>query len=164
LAQAGQLPGRLRAIIEQEYPRFSESEMQRRRGLMSALVERAGVGQGDDEAIRLLRDPGVDQLAHGNHVEGWRRVVGHARAGVPGGLVDAFLDHRPERVGGLAVGDHSQLEGSVRSAAAGRRAGLRAGAGLEKCRQSGDGGQARTAHRGLLENVASRQVHVLSKP
>jgi len=43
LAQAGQLPVRLRALIEQEYPRFSESEMQRRRGLMSALVERAGV-------------------------------------------------------------------------------------------------------------------------
>jgi Xaa-Pro dipeptidase len=42
LAQ-GQLPDRLRALIEQEYPRFSESEMRRRRGLMAALAQRAGV-------------------------------------------------------------------------------------------------------------------------
>jgi Xaa-Pro aminopeptidase len=43
LTQAGQLPGRLRAIIEQEYPRFSESEMRRRAGLMAALVQSTGV-------------------------------------------------------------------------------------------------------------------------
>jgi Xaa-Pro aminopeptidase len=43
LAEARQLPARLRAIVEQEYPRFSESEMRRRRELMAALAEHSGV-------------------------------------------------------------------------------------------------------------------------
>lgn len=43
MEEAGKLPARLRAILEKEYPRFSESEMRHRRGLMAALAERAGV-------------------------------------------------------------------------------------------------------------------------
>jgi Xaa-Pro aminopeptidase len=43
LEQAGQLPARLRRIVAQEYPRFSESEMRRRRTLMAALAQSAGV-------------------------------------------------------------------------------------------------------------------------
>jgi len=37
------LPERLHALVEQEYPRFSEREMRRRRDLMVALAERTGV-------------------------------------------------------------------------------------------------------------------------
>jgi Xaa-Pro aminopeptidase len=43
LAEARQLPARLRALLEQDYPRFSEGEMRRRRELMAALAERSGV-------------------------------------------------------------------------------------------------------------------------
>ena len=43
MEEAGKLPARLRAVLEKEYPRFSESEMRRRRRLMAALAERAGV-------------------------------------------------------------------------------------------------------------------------
>ena len=42
MEEAGKLPARLRAVLEKEYPRFSESEMRRRR-LMAALAECAGV-------------------------------------------------------------------------------------------------------------------------
>lgn len=43
MAEAEQLPARLRALVEQEYPRFSENEMRRRRGLMEELARRTGV-------------------------------------------------------------------------------------------------------------------------
>jgi Xaa-Pro dipeptidase len=43
LAEALPLPARLRALIEQQYPRFSESEMRRRRDLMVALAKRNDV-------------------------------------------------------------------------------------------------------------------------
>jgi Xaa-Pro aminopeptidase len=43
LAEAPQLPVRLRALLKQDYPRFSEGEMRRRRDLLAALAERSGV-------------------------------------------------------------------------------------------------------------------------
>jgi Xaa-Pro dipeptidase len=43
LGDTGQLPAHLLAVLAQEYPRFSEGEMRRRRGMFAVLAERAGV-------------------------------------------------------------------------------------------------------------------------
>ena len=73
--------------------------------------ERVGVGDRYDQAVWLTGDCGVDDLAHGDHVEGtWRLVVGR-HAHVLGGGSHPVGRHRPEGVGGLAVCHH--LEGVV---------------------------------------------------
>jgi hypothetical protein len=51
-------------------------------------------------------DGGVDDLGHLHHVERVGRLVLDIDAEVLGRLIDAVLDHRPERVGGLPVADH----------------------------------------------------------
>ena len=72
------------------------------------IAERLGVRDRDHEAVRLRGHGGIDQLRHLDHVEGVGRLVLDGDAEVLGGLVDAVLDHRPERVGGLAVADHDE--------------------------------------------------------
>ena len=72
------------------------------------IAERLGVGDRDHEAVGLRGDRGVDDLRHLHHVEAVGRAVLDGHAEVLGGLVDAVLDHRPERVRGLAVADHDE--------------------------------------------------------
>ena len=84
----------------------------------AAVIEsprRVGIRDRDDQPVRAGGDGGVDQLRHGHHVEGRRRLVLDLDAHVLGGLVDAVLHDRPERVGRLAVGDHDEAKrGAVR--------------------------------------------------
>ena len=77
---------------------------------LDRLAERVGVRDRDDQAVRLGGDGGVDQLRHRDHVEGVRRLVLDLDAHILGGLVDAVLDDRPERVGGLTVGDDDEAQ------------------------------------------------------
>src|SRR3712207_758486 len=73
--------------------------------LLDRLAQRLGVGDGDDQPVRLGGDGGVDELAHLHRVECLGRVVLDLDAHISGALVHPVLDHGPERVGGLAVGD-----------------------------------------------------------
>ena len=74
-------------------------------GLLDRRAERRGVGDRDDQAGGLLVDGRVDELAHRDHVEGFGRAVIDLHLHVLAGGGDAVLDHRPERIVGLAVGD-----------------------------------------------------------
>jgi hypothetical protein len=75
----------------------------------------SGVGDRHDQPVGVGGDRRLDQLRHGDHVEGVRGLVLDLDAHVLAGLGDAVLDDRPERVGGLAVGDDDEAErGAVR--------------------------------------------------
>ena len=72
------------------------------------IAERLGIGDRHHQAIGLRGHGGVDDLRHLHHVEGIRRAILDRDAEILGGLVDAVLDHRPERIGGLAVAHHHE--------------------------------------------------------
>ena len=86
-------------------------------GAPDRVAERVGVRDRDHEPIRLGCHGRVDQLRHGDHVERLRGVVLDRDAKVRGGLVDAVLHDRPERVGCLAVGDDLDVRSRLRRAA-----------------------------------------------
>ena len=76
-----------------------------RDGLLDGRPEGVGVGDRDDEAVRVLGDGGVDELRHLDHVAlGVRGAVVDGHAHVLGGLRDAVAHDAPEAVDGLAVG------------------------------------------------------------
>ena len=85
------------------------------------------VGDRDDQAGRLLVHGRVDELAHGDHVEGLGRAVIDLDLHVLAGRGDAVLHHRPERVVGLAVADDDDAAGP-----AGPRPARRRGSGLPR--------------------------------
>ena len=72
---------------------------------LTGSAERGGVGNGDDQPVRLRGDGGVDHLRHLGHVEGFGREIFGLDAERLGGVVHAVLDDRPVGVAALAVGD-----------------------------------------------------------
>src|SRR5581483_6473157 len=86
-------------------------------GLVRVLdhrLQRVAVGQRDEQAVRLLGDRGLDQLAFGDDVE----LVGTDELDldveVLAGLLDALLHHRGEAVGYVGVEDADDVELLVR--------------------------------------------------
>ncbi len=76
-----------------------------RDGLLDRRPEGVGVGDRDDEAVRLLGDGSLDELRHLDHVAlGVRGAVVDGHAHVLGGLRDAVAHDTPEAVDGLSVG------------------------------------------------------------
>ncbi len=74
------------------------------------VAKRLGVRDRNDEPVGFRGHRRVDQQAHRDHVEGVGRTVRDLDAHVLLGGVDAVLDHRPERVGGLPVADDDEAK------------------------------------------------------
>ena len=102
----------------------------------------------------ILVDCGVDQLRHGDHVEGLGSAVLDADAGVLGAGDDAVLDHRPERIVGLAVRDDNDADVVGGD---GRR---REGRSDDECRRRSDGrfDQAFHAISSFMGDIALRKA------
>ena len=73
--------------------------------VLDGFREGGGVGDGDDQAVGLGGDDGVDHLRQLGHVEGFGREIFGLDAERLGGVVHAVLDDRPVGVAALAVGD-----------------------------------------------------------
>ena len=118
-------------------------------GALDRVTEGLGVRVRDHEPIRRGRHGGVDQLRHGDHVEGLRGVIVDRDAEVGGRLVDAVLHDRPERVGCLAVGDDldRQITAGRAAAASGRACLLVAARGKDEGEHREADHQPSVAHR-----------------
>ena len=79
-------------------------------GGLDRVAQRVGVGDRDDETVRIGGDGSVDQLRHFHHVEGVGGLVLDLDAHILGRLIHAVLDHRPERIRGLTVADDDEAQ------------------------------------------------------
>ena len=93
-------------------------------GCLDRVAERIGIRDRDDDAVWAGGDRGVDQLGHRDHVEGVSAPGTRLDAHVLGGLIDAVLDNRPERVGRLTMADdHEPQAAAIRTGILAQRSG-----------------------------------------